>query len=107
MPHYRNIILEIKLHTTSIFLLTTGFCGIVLQRNNIILFLLCLEVTYIGIVLLLMESSIVYNDITFQIFGFFIVVIVALESVLALGFVILIYKFSKSINLSDCNLLDG
>jgi len=101
------IVNDVKIFLVSICLISVGFFGVLIQRNNIILFLFCLEVAYAGIIVLFLLTSGVYYNTDLQIFAFIIIICIALESVIGLGFIVLIYKFSNSVSLYDLDCLDG
>ncbi len=84
-----------------------GFAGIIINRKNIIILLMCIE---------LMLLAVNTNFIAFaqylhagggEIFVFFILTVAAAESAIGLAILILLYRGRGSINVEKMNILKG
>lgn len=84
-----------------------SFAGIIVNRKNIIVLLMCIE---------LMLLAVNFNFVTFgqylhlvvgEVFVFFILTVAAAESAIGLAILVLLYRSRGSINVQDMNLLKG
>jgi NADH-ubiquinone oxidoreductase chain 4L len=60
----------------SIFLFLIGILGFMLNRKDIILILISIEIMLLSIIFLILISSLSFNDILGQIFAIYIIIIV-------------------------------
>ena len=79
-----------------------GVMGVLMRRNAIIL-LMCVELMLNAVNLLLIAFSTYLNDISGQIFVFFIMVVAAAEAAVGLSILVMIFRNTKS---TDISLLD-
>jgi len=91
---------------TSIMLTFLGFFGVLIGRKNLVLILLCIEITYVGIILNFLSIGAVFSDYNSQIYGL-TVIILAAELVIILSLSIVHSHRRKSINIDSLNLLGG
>jgi NADH-ubiquinone oxidoreductase chain 4L len=77
-----------------------GILGFVLNRKNIILMLISIEIMLVAITLLIVMSSYVFEDILGQVFSIYIIVIAAAESAIGLGILVAYYRIRGSISLA-------
>ncbi len=80
-----------------------GVLGVLIRRNAIIV-LMCIELMLNAVNLLLAAFSTYLNDAQGQILVFFIMVVAAAEAAVGLGILIMIYRNTKS---TDISLLDN
>jgi NADH-quinone oxidoreductase subunit K len=78
---------------------SVGLFGIFINKNNLLLILIAIELIFLGVNLNFILISIYLDDIIGQIFVFFILTIVAGESAIALSLFTIIYKFRKTISM--------
>lgn len=78
---------------------SVGLFGVFINRNNLLLILIAIELIFLGVNLNFILISIYLDDIIGQIFVFFILTIVAGESAIALSLFTIIYKFRKTISM--------
>ena len=94
--------IELKILIILVFLIfLLGFIGIIINRKNIILILLSLEVVILAINLNFALLSIYLDDIIGQIFVIFILTIAAAESGTGLALIICLYKLKNSIEINS------
>jgi NADH-quinone oxidoreductase subunit K len=91
----------------SAVIFSISFAGVILNRKNIIVLLMCIE---------LMLLSINFNFIAFsqykslpagELFVFFILAVAAAESAVGLAILVLIYRKRKSIDVDGLSMLKG
>ncbi len=63
----------------SLFLFLIGVIGIVINRKNIIILLMCIELILLSINFLLLTSSVLIDNVNGQMFAFYILVVAAAE----------------------------
>ena len=97
--------------TLSHYLLLAGILfaisilGIFLNRKNIILILMAIELMLLAVNINFIAFSYYWGDLAGQIFVFFILTVAAAESAIGLAIIILIFRNYKSINVADLNRL--
>jgi NADH-ubiquinone oxidoreductase chain 4L len=80
-----------------IILFLIGILGFVLNRKNIILMLISIEIMLLAITLLILLSSFSFDDIVGQLFSVYIISIAGAESAIGLGILIAFYRLRGSI----------
>ena len=81
----------------SIFLFLIGILGFVLNRKNIILMLISIEIMLLSITFLILISSLSFDDILGQTFAIYIITIAGAESAIGLGILVAFYRLRGSI----------
>jgi NADH-ubiquinone oxidoreductase chain 4L len=86
----------------SLILFTIGILGFVLNRKNIILMLISIEIMLLAITFLVLVSSLSFDDILGQTYAIYIIAIAGAESAIGLGILVAFYRFIsfKSLHLS-------
>ena len=84
----------------AIILFLIGILGFVLNRKNIILMLISIEIMLLGITYLILISSLSFDDILGQTYAIYIIAIAGAESAIGLGILVAFYRLSPSLNLS-------
>jgi NADH-ubiquinone oxidoreductase chain 4L len=74
-----------------------GILGFVLNRKNIILMLISIEIMLLAITFLILTNSIILEDIIGQLFSLYIIVIAAAESAIGLGILVSYYRLRGNI----------
>ena len=82
----------------SLLLFITGILGFILNRKNIILMIISIEIMLLAVTLLILISSYNFNDNTGQLFGIYIVSMAAAESVIGLSLLIAYYRLKGNVN---------
>ena len=88
-------------------LFTISVVGIFLNRKNIIILLMSIELMLLAVNINFIAFSHYLNDISGQIFVFFILTVAAAESAIGLAIIVLIFRNTRSINVDDLNRLNG
>lgn len=98
-------VLEIPLEAylvLSSILFSIGVMGVLFRRNAIVV-LMCIELMLNAVNLLFVAFSTYFGDTPGQIFVFFIMVVAAAEAAVGLGILVMVYRNTKSV---DISLLD-
>tara|TARA_Y100000590_G_scaffold370475_1_gene432319 strand:+ start:419 stop:730 length:312 start_codon:yes stop_codon:yes gene_type:complete len=86
---------------------TIGIIGIFLNRKNLIVILMCIELLLLAVNINLVSFSIFLNDLSGQIFTLFILTVAAAEAAIGLAIIVVYYRNSGSIRVEDINTLKG
>ena len=86
---------------------TIGIIGIFLNRKNLIVILMCIELLLLAVNINFVSFSIFLNDLNGQIFTLFILTVAAAEAAIGLAIIVLYYRNSGSIRVEDINTLKG
>jgi NADH:ubiquinone oxidoreductase subunit K len=78
----------------SLILFTIGILGFVLNRKNIILMLISIEIMLLAITFLILVSSLSFDDILGQTYAIYIIAIAGAESAIGLGILVAFYRFT-------------
>jgi NADH-quinone oxidoreductase subunit K len=74
-----------------------GICGILVNKRNIIISIISIEIMFYGLNFYLITISLYLDDISGQILSLFILTIAAAESAIALALVMSYFKIFKDI----------
>ena len=81
----------------SLILFTIGILGFVLNRKNIILMLISIEIMLLAITFLVLVSSLSFDDILGQTYAIYIISIAGAESAIGLGILVAFYRLAFSL----------
>ena len=93
--------------TISSMLFLIGVFGIFLNRKNIIILLMSIELMLLAINFLLLTVSSFIDDLNGQVFALYILVVAAAESAIGLSILVAYYRVKGSISVKFINLLKG
>lgn len=82
-----------------LLLFLIGVLGFTLNKKNIILMLISIEIMLLSITLLILINSWIFEDILGQVFAIYIIVIAAAESAIGLGILVAFYRLRGSITI--------
>ena len=86
---------------------TTGVVGIFLNRKNIIVILMSIELILLAVNINLVSFSIYMNDLVGQIFTLFILTVAAAEAAIGLAIIVIYYRNSGTIRVQEIDKLKG
>ena len=86
---------------------TLGVAGIFLNRKNIIIILMSVELILLAVNINLVAFSSFLNDLTGQVFGLFVLTVAAAESAIGLAILVVYYRNRGSIAVEDINMMKG
>ena len=96
-----------QLLTLSAILFALSVAGIFLNRKNIILLLMCVELLLLSANFNFIAFSHYLGDINGQVFVFFVLTVAAAESAIGLAILVVLFRERRSINVEDMNTLRG
>ena len=88
-----------KKMTLPLILFLIGVLGFVLNRKNIILMLISIEIMLLAVTFLILISSLNFDDILGQIYATYIISIAGAESAIGLGILVAFYRLRGSISI--------
>ncbi|MBN8871400.1 MAG: NADH-quinone oxidoreductase subunit K [Rhodospirillales bacterium 69-11] len=91
----------------SAILLVLGVFGIFLNRKNVIVILMALELILLAVNLNLVAFSAAHNDLTGQILAMLVLTVAAAEAAIGLAIVVVYFRNRGSIQVEDVNLMKG
>ena len=91
----------------AVTIFTIGVVGIFLNRKNIIVILMSIELMLLAVNINLVSFSIYLNDLTGQIFAIFILTVAAAETAIGLAIIVIYYRNSGTIRVQEINKLKG
>ncbi len=86
---------------------TIGIIGIFLNRKNLIVILMCIELLLLAVNINLVSFSIFLNDLNGQIFTLFILTVAAAEAAIGLAIIVIYYRNSGTIKVQEIQKLKG
>lgn len=81
--------------------------GIFLNRKNVIILLMAIELMLLAVNMNFIAFSHFLNDIHGQVFVFFILTVAAAESAIGLAILVVLFRNLKTINVDDLDQLKG
>jgi NADH-quinone oxidoreductase subunit K len=81
--------------------------GILLNRKNVILLLVCIELMLLAVNTNFIAFSHFYNSVAGEVFVFFILTVAASEAAIGLAIVLLLYRNRGNIDVDKMNQLRG
>jgi NADH-quinone oxidoreductase subunit K len=93
--------------TLSAIIFTIGIVGIFLNRKNVIVILMSIELILLAVNINFVSFSIFLNDLTGQIFALFILTVAAAEAAIGLAIIVVYYRNSGTIMVEEIDKLKG
>jgi NADH-quinone oxidoreductase subunit K len=88
-------------------LLVIGVFGIFLNRKNVIIILMAIELILLAVNLNLVAFSAALNDLAGQVMAMFVLTVAAAEAAIGLAIVLVYFRNRGSIQVEDVNLMKG
>ena len=88
-------------------LFTLGLAGIMLNRKNIIIILMSVELILLAVNLNLVAFSAFLGDLTGQVFALLVLTVAAAESAIGLAILVVFYRNRGTIAVEDINTMRG
>lgn len=98
LPHYL---------TVAAILFTLGIFGIFLNRKNVIIILMSIELMLLAVNINLVAFSAYLGDLTGQIFAIFVLTVAAGEAAIGLAIILAYFRNRGSIAVEDINVMKG
>ena len=93
--------------TLSSIIFAIGIVGIFLNRKNVIIILMSIELILLAVNINLVSFSIFLQDLVGQVFTMFILTVAAAEAAVGLAIIVIYYKNRGSINVEQISSLKG
>jgi NADH-quinone oxidoreductase subunit K len=93
--------------TLAAIIFTIGIIGIFLNRKNVIIILMSIELILLAVNINLVSFSIYLQNLVGQVFAMFILTVAAAEAAVGLAIIVIYYKNKGSINVEQIDSLKG
>ena len=93
--------------TLSAILFSIGIAGIFINRKNMILLLMCIELMLLAVNFNFIALSRYLDDPAGQVFVFFVLTVAAAEMAIGLAILVIVFRTRRSINVEDLDSLKG
>ena len=91
----------------SSILFVLGVLGIFLNRKNVIVILMAIELILLAVNINLVAFSAALNDLVGQVFSMFVLTVAAGEAAIGLAIVVVYFRNRGSIAVEDINMMKG
>ncbi|MCC5861434.1 MAG: NADH-quinone oxidoreductase subunit NuoK [Gammaproteobacteria bacterium] len=81
--------------------------GIFLNRKNVIILLMCIELMLLAVNFNFIAFSRMLDDVVGQVFVFFILTVAAAEAAIGLAILVVLFRSRRSINVDDLDTMKG
>ena len=88
-------------------LFSLSVAGIFLNRKNVIILLMCIELMLLAVNMNFIAFSHFYGDLAGQVFVFFILTVAAAEAAIGLAILVVLFRSRRTINVEDLDTLKG
>jgi NADH-quinone oxidoreductase subunit K len=93
--------------TVAAILFTIGVFGIFLNRKNVIIMLMSVELMLLAVNINLVSFSVFLHDLVGQVFALFVLTVAAAEAAIGLAILVVYFRNRGSIAVEDINLMKG
>ena len=93
--------------TVSAILFTLGVLGIFINRKNIIIILMAIELILLSVNINLVAFSAYLGDLTGQVFAMFVLTVAAGEAAIGLAILVIYFRGRGTIAVDDANRMKG
>ena len=93
--------------TLAAIIFTIGVVGIFLNRKNVIVILMSIELILLAVNINLVAFSIFINDLSGQIFTLFILTVAAAEAAIGLAIIVVYFRNSDTLRVEEIKNLKG
>jgi len=93
--------------TVAAVIFTLGLLGIFLNRKNVIVILMAIELMLLAVNLNLVAFSTELGDLVGQLFAMFVLTVAAAEAAIGLAILVVYYRNRGNIAVEDVNLMKG
>ncbi|MGB3389572.1 MAG: NADH-quinone oxidoreductase subunit NuoK [Pseudaminobacter sp.] len=93
--------------TVSAILFTVGVFGIFLNRRNVIVMLMSIELILLAVNINFVAFSAVLGDLAGQVFALFVLTVAAAEAAIGLAILVVFFRNRGTIAADDVNMMKG
>ena len=98
LPHYLIV---------AALLFTIGVFGIFINRKNVIVILMSIELILLGVNINFVAFSVFLGDLVGQVFALFVLTVAAAEAAIGLAILVVYFRNRGTIAVEDINLMKG
>ena len=98
LPHYLIV---------AALLFTIGVFGIFVNRKNVIIIMMSIELMLLAVNINFVAFSVVLNDLVGQIFAMFVLTVAAAEAAIGLAILVVYFRNRGTIQVEDIDLMKG
>ena len=98
LPHYL---------TVAAILFTLGVFGIFLNRKNVIIMLMSIELMLLAVAINFVAFSVFLNNLIGQAFAMFVLTVAAAEAAIGLAILVVYFRNRGTIRVEDINMMKG
>lgn len=98
LPHYLSL---------AAILFTLGVFGIFLNRKNVIIILMCIELMLLAVNINFVAFSSHLGDMVGQVFALFVLTVAAAEAAIGLAILVVLFRTRGSIAVEDISTMKG
>src|SRR6516165_3499512 len=98
LGHYR---------TVAAILFTLGIVGIFINRKNVIIILMSIELMLLAVNINFVAFSAYLHDLVGQVFAMFVLTVAAAEAAIGLAIIVVYFRNRGTIEVEDINLMKG
>jgi NADH-quinone oxidoreductase subunit K len=93
--------------TVAAILFTIGVLGIFVNRRNVIVILMSIELILLAVNINLVSFSVFLHDVIGQIFALFVLTVAAAEAAVGLAILVTFFRWRGSIAVDDASVMRG
>ena len=93
--------------TVAAILFTLGIFGIFVNRKNVIIILMSIELMLLAVNINLVAFSTQLGDLVGQVFALFVLTVAAAEAAIGLAIIVVYFRNRGSIEVEDINVMKG
>ena len=93
--------------TVAAILFTLGVFGIFLNRKNVIIIMMSIELMLLAVNINFVAFSVVLNDLVGQIFAMFVLTVAAAEAAIGLAILVVYFRNRGTIQVEDIDMMKG
>ena len=93
--------------TVAAILFTLGLFGVFLNRKNVIIILMSIELMLLAVNINMVAFSVQLQDLVGQVFAMFVLTVAAAQAAIGLAILVTYYRNRGSIAVEDINLMKG
>jgi len=88
-------------------LFTFGILGIFLNRKNVIVILMCVELMLLAVNINLVAFSVFQGNIVGQVFAMLVLTVAAAEAAIGLAILVVLFRERSTVDVEDLDTLQG
>jgi NADH-quinone oxidoreductase subunit K len=93
--------------TVAAILFTLGIFGIFLNRKNVIIIMMSIELMLLAVNINFVAFSVVLNDLVGQVFAMFVLTVAAAEAAIGLAILVVYFRNRGTLQVEDIDMMKG